>query len=62
VEPKLALHLAQQILVGLVEADPDESFGLLQDLARLLERDLADAATLGIGDAADDAHGDRDPA
>ena len=39
----------------LVEADPDESAGLLQHLADVGDRDVADSEAVGVGDAVDDS-------
>ncbi len=57
VQPELGLHLLEQRLVGLVEADPDEAVVLLEDLADVLERDVRHAATLRVGGARDDLGG-----
>ena len=39
VEAELLLDLAQQLLARLVQPDPDEPVGLLEDLADLLDLD-----------------------
>src|SRR4030095_15832721 len=42
VERELLLDLGEQLRVRLVEPDPDEPVRLLEDLADVLDRDLAD--------------------
>src|SRR5262249_44838962 len=55
VEVELLLHLAQQLLVGLVDPDPDELTRELEDLADVLDVDLAEPlAVAGIRDAVDE--------
>ena len=54
VQPELGLHLLEERLVGLVEADPDEAVVLLEDLADVLERDIRHPAALRVGGARDD--------
>ncbi len=54
VEAELLLDLPQQILVRLVEADPDELALEAQDLADILEIDGAHALAVGIRHAVDD--------
>jgi hypothetical protein len=44
VQRELLLDLGQHLLVGLVQIDPDESAGLLEHLADVRDRDLADPA------------------
>ena len=55
VEAELLLHFPQQRLVRLVEANPHERVGALDDIADVVERDLADLPPAGIGHARDDA-------
>jgi len=57
VEPELRLYLPQELFVRLVQTNPDEAVGLLQNLAGLLERDLADTTAARVRHAVDDAGG-----
>ena len=57
VEPELRLDLPQELFVRLVQTNPDEAVGLLQNLAGLLERDLADTTAARVRHAVDDAGG-----
>src|SRR5439155_24278553 len=43
-----------QRFVRLVEADPDEPAGVLQDVAHRVEGDVGDPAPPGVGDGVDD--------
>ena len=61
VEAELRLHPAQQLLARLVEPDPDEAIGLLEDLADLLDVDALVPLAIGIGHAIDDAHDQASP-
>ena len=47
VQAELRLDLAQQLLARLVQADPDELAGDLQDLADVVDVDVADLAAVG---------------
>ena len=63
VERELPLHFRQDLGIGLVQADPDEAAGLLEDLADIGDRDLAQAEAAGVGDAVDDSlHAGPSPA
>src|SRR4030095_6509795 len=53
VERELLLDLGEHLFVGLVEADPDEPTGLLEHLADVGDRDLADAQAVRVRHALD---------
>src|SRR5262245_13563905 len=62
VQTELALDLAQQGLVRLAQPDPHEVPGLPEDLADVLELDLAQASAPRVGRAGDHSlsrHGRR---
>ena len=48
VKAERLLDLLQQRFVRLVEADPDEPAGVLQDVAHRVEGDVGDPAPLGV--------------
>ena len=54
VQVELALHLAQQLLGRLVQADPDEAPGPGQHLVDVGDLDVADARAVLVGRAVDD--------
>ena len=47
------LHLAQELFVRLVQANPDELAGLIQNVSDVVEIDIADPMAVGIRDAVD---------
>ena len=55
VQAELALHLAEERLARLVQADPDELIGLLERSASVLEREVGDTAPARVRRAIDDA-------
>ena len=53
VQVKGPLHLAQELFLRLVQANPDELAGLIQNVGDVIEIDIADAMAVGIRDAVD---------
>ena len=52
------LHLAQELFLRLVQANPYELAGLIQDIGDVIEIDIANSMPIGICDAVDNgAHG-----
>ena len=54
VEGELLLHLPQQRGIRLVHAQPDEGLRFLQDLADVVDGNVAEALAAAIGDTIDD--------
>ena len=50
VETEFLLHLGQELVRRLVEAHPDEGLGILDDLADVVEGNLAQALAARVGD------------
>ena len=56
-ELKLLLNLAQKLLIGLEQADPDESVFVFELFADVGNRYICHADTIGVGRAIDDTWG-----